>query len=81
MAVSIEEILDRYVRAYLTYFEGRKKPAKMYDKIVGLAEKAAVKIALEKTNGNQLRAAKLLGINRNTLHSKIKKFKINGEEK
>ena len=76
MAVSIEEILDRYVRAYLTYFEGRKKPAKMYDKIVGLAEKAAVKIALEKTNGNQLRAAKLLGINRNTLHSKIKKFKI-----
>jgi len=81
VAVSIEEILDRYVRAYLTYFEGRKKPAKMYDKIVGLAEKAAVKIALEKTNGNQLRAAKLLGINRNTLHSKIKKFKINGEEK
>ena len=81
MAVSIEEILDRYVRAYLTYFEGRKKPAKMYDKIVGLAEKAAVKIALEKTNGNQLQAARLLGINRNTLHSKIKKFKIKGDEK
>lgn len=81
MAVSIEEILDRYVRAYLTYFEGRKKPAKMYDKIVGLAEKSAVKIALEKTKGNQLQAAQLLGINRNTLHSKVKKFKINGEEK
>ena len=81
MAVSIEEILDRYVRAYLTYFEGRKKPAKMYDKIVGLAEKAAVKIALEKTSGNQLQAAKLLGINRNTLHSKVKKFKISGDAK
>ena len=53
----------------------------MYGKIVGLAEKAAVKIALEKTNGNQLQAADLLGINRNTLHSKMKKFKLNQGEK
>ena len=81
MSVTIDEVLERYVRAYLTYFEGRKRPAKMYDKIVGLAEKAAVKIALEKTNGNQLQAADLLGINRNTLHSKMKKFKIKGAEK
>ena len=27
MTVSIDEILERYVRAYLTYFEGRKHPA------------------------------------------------------
>lgn len=81
MSVTIDEVLERYVRAYLTYFEGRKRPAKMYDKIVGLAEKAAVKIALEKTNGNQLQAADLLGINRNTLHTKMKKFKIKGAEK
>ena len=80
MGVSIEDILDRYVRAYLTYFESRKHPDKMYDKIVGLAEKAAVKIALEKTKGNQLHAANLLGINRNTLYSKMKKFKL-GEDK
>lgn len=81
MTVSIEDILERYVRAYLSYFESRKRPAKIYDKIVGLAEKAAVKIALEKTNGNQLQAADLLGINRNTLHSKMKKFKIKGDIK
>ncbi len=79
MTVSIEDILERYVRAYLNFYEGRKRPAKMYDKIVGLAEKAAVKIALEKTKGNQLHAADLLGINRNTLHSKMKKFKIEGK--
>ena len=81
MTVSIEDILERYVRAYLTYFEGRRRPSKMYDKIVGLAEKAAVKVALEKTDGNQLQAANLLGINRNTLHTKMKKFKIKGDEK
>ena len=81
MTVSIDEILERYVRAYLTYFEGRKHPAKMYDNIVGLAEKAAIKVALEKTKGNQLHASELLGINRNTLHTKMKKFKIKGVEK
>ena len=80
MGVSIEDILDKYVRAYLTYFESRKRPDKMYDKIVGLAEKSAVKIALEKTKGNQLHAASLLGINRNTLYSKMKKFKIKGDK-
>jgi two-component system, NtrC family, nitrogen regulation response regulator GlnG len=31
---------------------------------------------LEKTKGNQIRAAKMLGINRNTLHKKIKELKI-----
>ena len=81
MTVSIDDILERYVRAYLTYFEGRKRPAKIYDKIVGLAEKAAVKVALEKTDGNQLKAAEILGVNRNTLHAKMKKFKIRGEDK
>jgi DNA-binding protein Fis len=78
VTVSIDDILERYVRAYLTYFEGRKRPAKMYDKIVGIAERAAIKIALEKTQGNQLKAAQLLGINRNTLYTKMKKFKIKG---
>ncbi|MFH1640489.1 MAG: helix-turn-helix domain-containing protein [Candidatus Omnitrophota bacterium] len=32
---------------------------------------------LERTDGNQLKAARILGINRNTLRNKIKKFGIN----
>ena len=37
-------------------------------------EKVLIKNALEATDGNQVKAAKLLGMNRNTLHSKIKKY-------
>jgi len=33
-------------------------------------------IVLKETHGNQLKAAKVLGINRNTLRSKIKGYKI-----
>ncbi len=80
MSVTIEEILDRYVRAYLTYYKSRQKPAHLYERLVGIAEKSVVKIALEESNGNQKKAAELLGINRNTLHTKMKKFKL-GDEK
>ncbi|MBN1405985.1 MAG: hypothetical protein JW946_05640 [Candidatus Omnitrophica bacterium] len=32
--------------------------------------------ALEKTQGNKVLASKILGLNRNTLHTKIKKLQI-----
>ncbi|MFH1338409.1 MAG: helix-turn-helix domain-containing protein [Candidatus Omnitrophota bacterium] len=35
-----------------------------------------IEAALERTDGNQFKAARLLGINRNTLHAKIKKLGI-----
>ena len=80
MSVTIEDILYRYVRAYLTFYESRQNPGNIFERLVGLSEKSAIKIALEKTNNNQVKAANLLGINRNTLHTKMKKFKL-GDEK
>jgi DNA-binding protein Fis len=80
MSVTIEDILDRYVRAYLTFYESRQSPENIFERLVGLSEKSAIKIAFEKTNNNQLQAAALLGINRNTLHTKMKKFKL-GDKK
>jgi len=47
-------------------------------------EKPLITLVLKKTEGNQVRAAHLLGINRNTLRKKIKELGIkgpfNGEE-
>ena len=48
----------------------------LYRFIMEAAEKPLIKHVLQRTEGNQLAAARILGINRNTLRSKIKKLGI-----
>jgi len=52
------------------------KEDKLYKIILEVVEKPMIEAALERTDGNQFKAARLLGINRNTLHAKIKKLGI-----
>ena len=49
---------------------------KLYDTVLSEVEKALISIVLKETGGNQLKAARTLGINRNTLRAKIKEYKI-----
>lgn len=49
---------------------------KIYANTVNRVEKIVIIKALERSYGNQVEAAKMLGLHRNTLHSKIKKFNI-----
>ncbi|MDO8603281.1 MAG: helix-turn-helix domain-containing protein [Candidatus Omnitrophota bacterium] len=49
----------------------------VYKTVIGDMEKLLIEKALEHTSGNQITAARLLGINRNTIRSKIKKLNIN----
>ncbi|UCF87765.1 MAG: hypothetical protein JSV71_04715 [Nitrospiraceae bacterium] len=48
----------------------------LYDTVIPEVEKSLILMVMRETRGNQIRAAKLLGINRNTLRSKIKKYRI-----
>ncbi|MEW5803268.1 MAG: helix-turn-helix domain-containing protein [bacterium] len=48
----------------------------LYKFVIEAAEKPLIEHALMRAEGNQLKAAKILGINRNTLRSKIKKLGI-----
>jgi DNA-binding protein Fis len=43
---------------------------------VGEFEKRFIKRVLERTNGNQSRAAEVLGIHRNTLSRKMTEYKL-----
>ena len=52
------------------------KKGEIYHLIIGDIEKILIEKALEETRGNQLFAAKILGLNRNTLRTKIKKLNI-----
>jgi DNA-binding protein Fis len=44
--------------------------------MVSTVEKALILRALRKTEGNQVRAAQLLGINRSTLKGKMERYNI-----
>jgi two-component system nitrogen regulation response regulator GlnG len=68
LAKALEDVEDFFLR---------EKEGKLYKFLLNVVEKPLIENVLRKTEGNQLKAAKILGINRNTLHSKIEKLKIN----
>ena len=54
-------------------------PGSLYHQALAVFEKPLFEHALECTGGNQLRAAKLLGINRNTLRKRLEELGIDPE--
>lgn len=56
-----------------------EKKGILYKAVLEAVEKPLIEQTLERTEGNQLKAARILGLNRNTLRTKIKKLMINVE--
>ena len=46
-------------------------PRDLHRRVIELVERPLIEVVLERTGGNQLRAAEVLGINRNTLRKRI----------
>ncbi|MFA4888809.1 MAG: helix-turn-helix domain-containing protein [Candidatus Omnitrophota bacterium] len=61
-------------------FLEREDGADLYRYILAKLEKPLIEHTLERTAGNQIKAARILGINRNTIRAKIKKLGINPME-
>lgn len=74
-AREIEKALLELDRLFLKGKEG-----KIYRVMLDALDKSLIQNTLKITFGNQLKAAKLLGINRNTLRAKIKKLGISVDE-
>lgn len=67
----IEERLNRFIKKL-----NGAKGANFYDMIITEIEKPLISLALKETKGNQIKAANLLGINRNTLRKKVTELKL-----
>jgi two-component system nitrogen regulation response regulator GlnG len=63
----IQEKLEECVRGL-----GTRPSANLYELLLSLVERPLFRAVLRETGGNQLRAAALLGINRNTLRKKLR---------
>ncbi len=71
-AETLSGSVERYLTQYFLAQGDRLPPPGVYDRILAEVERPLLSICLAATRGNQIRAAQLLGLNRNTLRKKIR---------
>lgn len=71
LASYVEKKLGDFVRA-MNVGSGKN----LYPTLMRAVERPLIELALRETHGNQIKAARLLGLNRNTLRKKITEFQI-----
>jgi two-component system, NtrC family, nitrogen regulation response regulator GlnG len=72
---TLEEMIERKMHDCVRGLRGHSA-ARLYELMVGLIEKPLLRAVMRETKGNQVRAAQLLGINRNTLRKKLREHDI-----
>ncbi len=72
----LSELVERHLAGYFASFGKELPPPGLYDRVIRQVEQPLLSAALAATRGNQIRAAELLGLNRNTLRSRIKALDI-----
>ena len=68
--------LERHLARYFGEFGSGLPPPGLYQRILREVEVPLISAALGATRGNQIKAAELLGLNRNTLRKKIRELDI-----
>ncbi|MCB2055099.1 MAG: sigma 54-interacting transcriptional regulator, partial [Geminicoccaceae bacterium] len=73
---SLSAAVERHLRRHLRSFAGDGVPVGIYQHVLREVERPLITGVLAATKGNQLRAADMLGLNRNTLRKKIRELDI-----
>ena len=68
--------VERHLKGYFAAHKGGFPAAGLYDRVLHEVERPLIVLTLRATRGNQIRAAHLLGLNRNTLRKKIRELDI-----
>jgi two-component system nitrogen regulation response regulator GlnG len=71
-AASLSAAVELHLTRYFAEHGDRLPPPGVYDRMLQELERPLLSICLAATRGNQIRAAHLLGLNRNTLRKKIR---------
>jgi two-component system nitrogen regulation response regulator GlnG len=75
--LSIGQAVEQYLQRYFAQFKGDLPPAGLYQRVLAEVEYPLILASMTATRGNQIRAADLLGVNRNTLRKKIRELGVN----
>ena len=69
--------VERHIRNFLAaHHDNGVAPSDIYDRVIAEVERPLIRLTLAATRGNQIKAAAMLGLNRNTLRKKIRDLDI-----
>lgn len=72
---SLRVQVAKAMEAYFKHLDGHE-PVDLYDMVMAEVEKPFLQAVMEYVDWNQCRAAKILGLNRGTLRTKLKKYAV-----
>jgi two-component system nitrogen regulation response regulator GlnG len=74
--VSLSTLVERNLAAHFASQPGGVPAAGLYDRVLADIERPLFQLTLAATKGNQMRAAEVLGLNRNTLRKRLQDLGI-----
>ena len=69
--MTLSQMVERKLSSYFADQPDGLPPVGLYDRVLEQVERPLIQLTLAATRGNQVRAAEILGLNRNTLRKKI----------
>ncbi|MEE2995901.1 MAG: nitrogen regulation protein NR(I) [Pseudomonadota bacterium] len=75
-AETLSEAVHRHLKRAFSESEGGVPSSGLYMRVLREIEEPLIELTLNATRGNQIRAAEILGLNRNTLRKKIRELDI-----
>ncbi len=73
---SLAAAVERHIKQFLTASKDGMPLRDIYDRVIAEVERPLITMTLSATKGNQIKAASVLGLNRNTLRKKIRDLEI-----
>jgi len=73
---SLADAVSRHIKQYFTASNDGIEMHDIYDRVLAEVERPLIQMTLAATRGNQIKAASMLGLNRNTLRKKIRDLEI-----
>jgi len=73
---TLEQAVERHIGGFMSAQKDGLPVRDLYERVLAEVERPLLRLALSATRGNQIKAAAMLGLNRNTLRKKIRELDL-----